>query len=35
MFETNPYNYNPYFSQSMAYGYQQQQSSQIQGVRFV
>ena len=36
MFETNPYNYNPYFPQSMAYGYQQQQqNSQIQGIRFV
>lgn len=33
MFETYPYNYNPYFAQQMAYQYQQ--SQQIQGVKFV
>jgi len=33
MFEANPYNYNPYFSQQMPYGYQSQQ--QIQGIKFV
>lgn len=33
MFETYPYNYNPYFAQQMALQYQQPQ--QIQGVKFV